>query len=177
MKKLVIALFSFLALSQVSAQSQSVDYRTIPVSNKQLGEFPFFEFPISLKAMNIPYQNADDHLFIPINGKFKEFTGQVWRSFVQANGENWSLFSFNKKISSWIVSKGGVPVYKGKIARSQLDLVKEKMDYAGAEGSIDYWNNPVNVYIIKQADRNIFVQFSGNTASGEIQIIETKEGF
>lgn len=177
MKKLLIALFSFFILSQVSAQLKTVDYSKIPVSNKQLGEFPFFEFPTSLKAMNTPYLNADDHLFVPINGKFKEFTGQVWRSFVQANGENWSLFSFNKKISSWIVSKGGVPIYNGKIARAQLDLVKEKMDYAGSEGSIDYWNNQVSVFIIKQSDRNIFVQFSGNSASGEIQIIETKDGF
>jgi hypothetical protein len=177
MKKLCILLLSFVVFTSIFAQTKPVQYAQIPVSNKELGEFPFFEFPSNFKQMNTPYQNTDDHLFVPINGKFIEFSGKVWRSYVEASGENWSLFSFNKKLTAWLLSKGGIPIYKGKVTRSELDLVKDKMDYAGGEGSIDYWNNIVNVFIIKQSGRNVYVLFSGNTASGEIQIIETTEGF
>ncbi|WP_344981190.1 hypothetical protein [Compostibacter hankyongensis] len=115
-------------------------------------------------------------LFFPIDSVMTPIEGKVWRTYVEAESgkyDDWSPVFFEKSYDEAIRTAGGVKIFEGKVSREELDRIKEKATYFGDEGSIDYWNDPVRVYVIHRADGgDIYIQLSGNTAGGSIQILQ-----
>lgn len=160
-----------------SPQVQNVkafSIENIPVSDKDLGTFPFFSLPEGLKPLNKPIQRKYDQLFFPLDSVMTPIEGKVWKTFVtpkSGNYDDWSLPFFERSYDEAITDAGGVKVFDGKVSQSELDRIKDQATYFGEEGSIDYWNEPVRVYVIHRADGgDVYIQLSGNTAGGEIQI-------
>jgi len=155
----------------------SFDITSVPISDKVLDSFPFVKIPPGMKYQNSPVQKKYDMIFFPLNGVMTPLYGSVFKSYiVSANDDNgWSLPLFQQYYADSIKAAGGVQVFNAKVAQTELDRVKEKATYWGEEGSIDYWNDPVEVYVIHRATGgNIFIQFSGNSASGAIQVLQVK---
>lgn len=160
--------------------AKAFDINTVPVSDKELGDFPFFTFPQELQAQNPPLQKLYDEIYFPIDDKFVPVEGKSFKSYVvkAENSQNaWLLPYFLKSYDEAIIASGGVKIYDGKMPQAELDLLKEKAKYLGEQGSIDYWNVPVRTYLIRRANGNdVYVQVSGDTGSGSIQILQ-KEAF
>lgn len=156
--------------------SGKFDINSIAISDKELGEFPFFSLPKDVEEQNKPIKRSFDMLFFPINGVMTQLEGKIWKSnVVKAKGsqENWSLTYFLKSYDDIITSVGGVKIFEGKVSREELDRVKEQATYFGEEGSIDYWNDPVKTYLIRKANGDdIYIQISGNNSMGELQILQ-----
>lgn len=157
--------------------TKKFDINAIPVSKAALGDFPYIPLPRGLKLLNSEaYTHQEDFLFFPINGKMQRLEGNVWRAFIANEGSvgnGWSYDYFERKLTSEITQLGGVKIFEGKVARAELDRIKEDASYFGDEGSIDYWNNKVLVYAIRRQDgHHIYCQFSGNTAGGQLQILQ-----
>lgn len=157
--------------------AKKFDINTIPVSKAALGDFPYIQLPAGLKLLNgKAYTHQEDFLFFPIDEKMQRLEGKVWRAFVtneEGSGNGWSLDYFEKKLAAEIVKLGGVKIFSGKVTRAELDRIKEDASYFGDEGSIDYWNNKASVYVIRRQDgHNIYYQFSGNSASGQLQVLQ-----
>ncbi|MBZ4192644.1 hypothetical protein [Niabella beijingensis] len=179
---LLFMVFNFLD-SSLFAQTtpgpgtKKFDINAIPVSKVTLGDFPYIQLPKGLKLLNSQaYTHQEDFLFFPINGKMQRLEGNVWRAFITNEGSvgsGWSYDYFEKKLTAQITELGGVKIFEGKVSRAELDRIKEDATYFGDEGSIDYWNNKVLVYVIRRQDgHHIYCQFSGNTAGGELQILQ-----
>ena len=72
-----------------------------------------------------------------------------------------------------IKNAGGVMINDSKIAGTEMDRIKEQASYFGEEGSLDYWNDPVKCYLIRRENGDdIYIQFSANSASGALQILQ-----
>lgn len=156
--------------------STQFDINSVPVSNAEVGDFPFFSFPKGLEFQNKPIQRSYDMLYFPLNGVMTPIEGKVWKTYVvngKSNTEGWSLPYFLKSYDDAITKVGGVKIFDGKVAQQELDRIKEEAKYFGEEGSIDYWNEPVKVYVIRRPNGDdIYIQLYGNTATGAIQILQ-----
>jgi outer membrane protein OmpA-like peptidoglycan-associated protein len=156
--------------------SDKFDINSVPVSDKELGEFPFFSLPEGVEEQNKAIKRSFDMLFFPIDGVMTPIEGKVWKSNIvkaRKSEESWSLPYFLKSYDEIITSVGGVKIFDARVAKDELDRVKEQATYFGEEGSIDYWNDPVRVYLIRRANGDdIYIQISGNTSSGYVQILQ-----
>ncbi|MCJ7932511.1 MAG: OmpA family protein [Chryseobacterium sp.] len=164
------------ATEKSSGGTTQFDINSVPVSTAEVGDFPFFSFPKGLEFQNKPVQRSYDMLFVPLNGVMTPIEGKVWKTYVvneKSNKEDWSLTYFLKSYDDAITKLGGVKIFEGKVSQQELDRIQPEAKYFGEEGSIDYWNEPVKVYVIRRTNGDdIYIQVSGNTATGEIQIVQ-----
>lgn len=163
------------ALEKPAEGAAHFNVNSIPVSTAEVGDFPFFSFPKGLKFQNKPVQRSYDILLFPINGVMTPIEGKIWKTYVvngKSNTEEWSLPYFLKSYDDAITKVGGVKIFDGKVSQEELDRIKD-IKYFGEEGSIDYWNEPVKVYVIKRTNGDdIYIQLYGNSSSGAIQILQ-----
>lgn len=166
--------------AEQQSSTSRFDINTVAVSDKNLGDFPFFNIPEDIEIQNKPLQKKFDRLFFPINGVMQPIEGKVWKaSLVGKTGtsDSWSLIYFEKSYDEAIKAVGGVKIFEGKVSQEELDRIEEQATYFGEEGSLDYWNDVVKVYIIRRANgEDIYIQFAGNTSTGKLQILQ-KEAF
>ncbi|ATN05842.1 flagellar motor protein MotB [Chryseobacterium indologenes] len=152
------------------------DINSIPVSTAEVGELPFFSLPKGLEFQNKPVQRSYDMLFFPLKEVMTPIEGKVWKTYVvneKSNTEEWSLPYFLKSYDDAITKVGGVKIFDGKVSQQELDRIQPEAKYFGEEGSIDYWNEPVKVYVIRRPNGDdIYIQLYGNTSTGAIQILQ-----
>lgn len=162
----------------VPSNTVPLDTGKLPVSTKELGEFPFFSLPQRIVALNAPFKSSYFKLFVPINGILTPIEGKVWSTSVimdKNSQEQLSLAYFEKSYDDAITAVGGVKIFDGKISKEEADRNNDERSID--EGSIDYWNDPVKVYLIRRPDGDdVYIQLAGNSASGAIQVVQ-KEAF
>jgi outer membrane protein OmpA-like peptidoglycan-associated protein len=132
--------------------------------------------PEGVQEQNKAIKRSFDMLFFPINGVMTQMEGKVWKSNIvkaKDSEETWSSPYFLKSYDDIIISVGGVKIFDGKVSQEEIDRIKEQATYFGEEGSMDYWNDPVKTYLIRRANGDdIYVQISGNSSSGQLQILQ-----
>ena len=154
------------------------DVNSIPVSEKELGPFPFFSLPEGLQAQNKPVERKFDRLFFAIDGKMMPLEGRVWKSnIVGVKSEDWSLPLFERSYDEAIKAAGGVKIFDGVISQEEYDRYSAGASYLGEDGSIGYVQENIKTYIIHRANGgDIYIQLTGNSASGKLDILQ-QEGF
>jgi hypothetical protein len=152
----------------------SIDLTKVPFSEKELGAFPVFNPPADLVPLNKPLTRDFDRLFFPTREGMIPIEGKVYKAFITSvTGKEWSLPFFEKSYKDLITAAGGVLIFQGKVPQKELDRIKDEATYFGEEGSIDYTNNVVKVYAIRRKEGDhVFVQLSGYSAGGSIQILQ-----
>lgn len=163
-----------------SAAGKEFDINSIPVSDKELGAFPFFSLPDGLAEQNKPIQRKFDRLFFPLNGIMTPVEGKLWKSNIvvkPGTSDEWSLPYFEKSYDEAIKAAGGVKVFDGQISNEEYDRYKSQAAYLGEDGSIGYTDQNIKVYVIRRADGgDVYIQLTGNTAGGYLNILQ-KEPF
>ncbi|MDM1296314.1 OmpA family protein [Sphingobacterium sp. N143] len=166
--------------TEVPAAEKGFDISSIPVSEQELGPFPFFSFPEGLEEQNKPIQRKFDRIYFPIDGKMTAIEGKVWKTNVtvtSGNYDDWSLPFFEKSYDEAIKAVGGVKIFDGEISQEEYDRYHKEATYLGEEGSIGYTGQKIKVYAIHRADgADIYIQLTGNTAGGYLNILQ-KEAF
>src|SRR5690606_25237860 len=167
-------------ITETPQASSSFDINGIPVSDKEVGDFPFFSFPKGMKSQNRPIERDYDIIYFPIDGVMTPIEGKVFKvnvSLEDRKNDNWSLPFFLKSYDDAILSAGGQKIFDGKITREEYERYKDDAAYLGEDGSIGYTSNKIRVYVIRRADgKNIYIQLTGNTAGGKLNILQ-EEGF
>lgn len=152
------------------------DINAIPVSQAEIGSFPYVSFPKGLAAQNTPIQKSFDVLYFPLGGVMTPVEGKVWKSFVtnsKENKEEWSADYFLKAYDDSIKKYGGVKIFDGKVTKEEADKFYSNAKYAGEEGSIDYRNEAVRAYIIRRPKGDdIYIQMYAHSATGAIQVLQ-----
>lgn len=163
------------AVENTQDANHGFDAAAYPVSDADLGEFPYFGLPDGAKYPNRPLLRDYDEVFFPIDGKMQLLEGRVFKSYVHRDrdsGKEWSLPFFLKSYDDIITSVGGVKIFDDAISREERDRLQKEAAYLGEEGSIDY-SDKVRTYLIRRPDGDdIYIQLGGNTASGAIQILQ-----
>jgi len=161
------------AEKKADTSSSDFDPATIPVTTKDVGDFPYVTLPERLEYMNGKgEQKIYDETFVPLNGVFVSVKGPVFNAGLQVKEEQpWSQAYAKDSYAKKITELGAVKIFDNKIKKAELDK------YDGKLGStLDYWNNPVQVYALKKKDGTIvYFQLVTNSASGGIRIAEAGE--
>ncbi|MCF0051507.1 hypothetical protein LXM25_15675 [Dyadobacter sp. LJ53] len=154
--------------------ADSIDLSKLPFNEKELAAFPVFNPPADIVPLNKPLTRDFDRLFFPTREGMVPVEGKVYKAFLTSvTGKEWSLPYFEKSYKDLITAAGGMLIFQGRVPQKELDRIKDEATYFGEEGSIDYTNNLVKVYAIRRKEGDhIFVQISGYSAGGSIQILQ-----
>lgn len=165
---------SFLRHSVAKVAPDSIDLTKIPYSEEELATFPIFNPPTDIAPLNEPLVRDFDRVFFPTKHGMIPLEGKIYKAFMTSvTGKEWSLPFFEKSYRDLINAAGGVLIYQGKVPSTELERIKDEATYFGEEGSIDYTNTVVKVYAIRRKEGDhVFVQFSGYSAGGSIQILQ-----
>ncbi len=157
--------------------SANFDMKAIPISESELGDFPYFNLPKGLKEQNKPVKRSYDKLFFAIDGVMTPVEGRVYKTNVENDktirDENWSLLYFENSYDDVITKVGGVKIFDGEITKEEYQRYHDKATYLGEDGSIGYSGQNIKVYVIRRVNGDdIYIQLSGNTASGYLNILQ-----
>ena len=149
---------------------------TIPISESELGDFPFFSLPDGLKEQNKPVKRSYDKLYFPIDGVMTPLEGKVWKSSIvktDESDEDWSLPYFENSYDNAITAIGGVKIFDGEITNEEYNSYRSKATYLGEEGSMGYAGQTIKVYLIRRSNGDdIYIQLTGNSAYGKLNILQ-----
>lgn len=146
----------------------------VAYSNHDLGEFPFFTLPKGLKERAKPLVHKFDVCFFPIDGIMTPFEGKLYRvDIVSEKGEEFSKHYFQKSMENYLSSIGAVQIYDGEISREEYDRYRKLGANRGGQGDIGYFNERIRFYVIRSKEKgNIYVQFSADSMSGKLNILQ-----
>ncbi|TYR37290.1 OmpA family protein [Sphingobacterium phlebotomi] len=163
-----------------SEQDDSVDFdiNTIPISTADIGDFPFFTAPEGAEYINRAKPIDFDFIVFVTPNKIYEVEGKTFRAHVHKDRKSDREISGRYLIRSFedaITKAGGVKVFEGKLTKERRDKYAELCTYAGSNGSIDIWNNPIATYVIRRNDGNIYIAMDkGKSNTTSIQIVQEK---
>lgn len=161
-----------------ATEKSTFDINSIPISTQDIGDFPFFSAPEGSVYINNAKVIDYDFIVFVTSDSLYEVEGKTFRSHVHPDRKRDKEISARFLLKSYenaILKAGGVKVFEGKLSRDQKDKYKELATYAGSNGSIDVYNNPIITYVIRRNDGNIYIAIdkkNGKTTS--IQIVQEK---
>lgn len=154
------------------------DINTIPVSTADIGDFPFFSAPEGAQYINRAKPIDFDFMVFVTENNIYEVEGKTFRAHVHKDRKSDKEISGRYLIKSYedaITQAGGVKVFEDKLTKERRDKYAELCTYAGSNGSIDIWNNPLATYVIRRNDGNIYIALDkGKTNTTSIQIVQEK---
>lgn len=161
------------------------DVNTIPVSDKDLGAFPYFSIPewLSDKSTYGGDRNTDTGKLEVYTGKdFYPVEGKVFVKSYDMHDPNdagksvWDEYKFVKSFSQHFESLGAKKIYEGKIpteARDALNKAHNSEDYFYDFGTPQQENT--TVYALKQNGKTIFFVITSNSSYGALNVAESGE--
>ncbi|HMR19365.1 MAG TPA: OmpA family protein [Sphingobacterium sp.] len=155
-------------------EAASFNINTLPVSDADIGDFPFFTLPEGLKSQNKPLQKNFDVCFFPVEGVMTSFEGKLYKiNVIAERGEEFSQRYFEKSIEDYLQSIGAVKVFDGTITQEEYQRYNEQDPNKGADGDIGYANQQIKFYALRTKDKgNIYIQFTANSAAGKLNILQ-----
>src|SRR3546814_6813579 len=94
-------------------------------------------------------------------------------SIAASDGKTWSEFELRKNLETLLTGVGAVKVTSSKIPAEWTDKLEDDTTQGHIDGLGDIYNEAATVYVIRRADRNIWVHFVTNSAMGNWIIMET----
>ena len=167
-----------LASEAESAAEPGFDIANVPVSEVELGEFPYLRLPAGYVHTDRINSDYDRIAFWTGNG-LEWVEGRVFGSRVRGDedqGKTFSLLEYRRNMQAAIQQAGGERIAEGQWSRAARDEMKDTDDNIGVRynGVIgDIWNRPVETYVIRRPDRSIWIQITGSAHDGSILMAET----
>lgn len=151
------------------------DIQSVPVSDAPLGEFPYFNLPAGYENPNNPKPIVElDRVPFWTGDRLAWVEGRAFQSLIHAvDGKVFSPFEVERGIEQMITDAGGVKVTDSKIPQDVLDSLEDSYTVRYSDGNGDIYNNPVQTYLLRRADREIWVHLATDSASGGWIIAET----
>lgn len=135
------------------------DLTKIPVSDRELGQFPYIQLPAGYSNYDKnPVAEADSAYFW-VTDHFEIPTGKIFFSRVQAKaGTTYSDATLLQGISDSVSALGGVKISELKVPDDQRALMSEAnwLKFLNGYGFIGF--KTTAVYVIRRADKTIWIQ-------------------
>ena len=167
-----------------TATDGEFDTSKIPVSDKELGKFPYLHLPQDytfgydkeIKATDI--NNADKEYFA-VKGKLIPLEGKTYKATLEKDrskdNTRFSSLVAGKALEKEIIGLGGVNVNNIPVPKSEIERVGDTELITNKHGhSIDYnMLDDIKTYIIKTKDKEVWIQYLlMNEESGIITVLE-----
>jgi len=155
--------------------ARAFDITRLPVSDAALGEFPYFSLPDGYVPMNKPVRMDYTRFPFWTGHGFEWVEGRSYESAIDTGGDKtFSEFELRRNIEAMLAQVGAARLTTSRIPADQLDALGEDITQGHIDGLGDIYNDAVEVFVLRRADRNIWIHFTSNSASGAWVILETK---
>ncbi len=149
------------------------DLSKVPVSTAQLGAFPYLSLPTGYRSRSEKTLDISRYPVL-VGDHFQWVEGKVYDAGItNAQGKDFSLYELQKNIEVLIAQAGGVKVYEGKPTSETLEAVKDARE-AFSNSVNDLGSGTVQIYLIHQQNRDIWVQLVANDTYADWGIVEAK---
>jgi OOP family OmpA-OmpF porin len=165
--------------STVDSLKSTFDIATIPVSNKEIGAFPYLKAPDQYKFNDISKSDLQTVHFA-INGKLVAVEGKTYSTNIyklQESGSPFNVQLVKRNYDQIIKELGGVQV-SSSLLPDQIQKVGQKILEAEGDhaytiiGTNDFTLSHVNTYIIRTAKVTVWIELSFYENGGYIYILE-----
>lgn len=162
------------AAAPAAAATAAFDITKIPVSDKPLGAFPYITLPAGY--VDGGGQTQDLARFPFWTGTaFEPVEGKIYQAGIQpAEGKTFSKLELQRGLEGQILALGGVKVTESQIPTAASDTLTDDVKVGMIEGLGDIYNDPTVTYVIRRADRNIWVHFTPSMYGAAWTIAETE---
>jgi OmpA-OmpF porin, OOP family len=169
----------------VKGDSSTFDINTIPITDKNIGEFPYLNPPenycygscSNYEGKPSPGQMSDfDKEYFAINGKLHLLEGKTYKSIIEKNTDKnptpFNRLIVEKSYHDAIIGLGGVQVNSVTVPIEEFKKITEaEFPYRHSIGENE--KDDIKTYVIRTKDKEIWIQFSClDKASGNITILE-----
>jgi len=150
----------------------------VPVSEVALGEFPYLRLPSGYVFADEARSDFDRIAFWT-GDRLEWVEGRVYSAAVRgdkAAGKTFALLEYRRNMRAAIEQAGGQRIAEGQWPRPLRDELKATdpdlgVRYNGGLG--DIWNEPVETYVIRRPDRQVWLQVTGYRHGGNLLMAET----
>src|SRR5690606_27897945 len=157
------------------AASVDFDISAVPISSVPLGEFPYLSLPDGYVGT---MSRSPDFARYPFwNGeRFQIVEGRLWMTRISYDQDKtFSDIELRRNIEHMVMAAGGVKVAEGQIPReigNALDKTLQQETYVGLG---DYLNRPTATYVIRQADKTIWIGLNISQNVGALAVMQAEQ--
>ena len=159
-----------------AAPAASFDINTVPVTNAELGGFPYFS---PLKGYSVNTSNSEDYDFertyvhdgknlIPVEGKVSQHLIDLDNGQKKA-----SELMIQRNYEDLLKQLGATKVHSGKVAQDAIDRVGQDESYKHGKWVIST-DHVTDTYVIRQKNKEVWVQVTPLGSDGNYALNVTE---
>jgi len=157
------------------------DIDSVPRSDAALGALPFFSMPAGYGPVNRPDVRAFARFPFRLGEGLHFVEGASWNSLVgvdddQAPDKEYSARELRRNLEAVLEQAGAKQVFEGPLRRGLYygPQLEEEIGSGFIEGVNLDEDTPTTVHVIRQADRNVWVQLATDSHSGALVVVEQR---
>ena len=154
------------------ATPAAFDLSTVVVSTATLAEFPYIVVPAGYEISD---QKTLDLAAFPIwtGGGFLTVEGRVYMAQSKTpEGKTFSRVEFERGIENAVAAAGGVRIVRGEVPNEAFDTLPNDLKQDARLGMGSMYGNPFAAYVIRRADRTIWIQTVTDSNVGNWTIVD-----
>ena len=160
------------------------DINSVPVSDKPVGAFPYFQLPggyvfLDPNSYRGTGQTKDyDKEYFYVHGSYWPVEGKTYKAQIRvdekAKDKQFSKLELQKSFDDIIAQMGGVMLNNGDKLKEGEDKKLEPDAYTNGYQHSCHNYDDVHTYVIRQANEVIWVQYNLGSDNTDITVLETK---
>lgn len=159
------------------SSAKKFDINSIPISDKSLGAFPYFNLPDNYEDTSKNTIADYDVAYFWVKDHFEKPEGKIFYSRIKAKeGKSYSDLEVARNLDELIKSVDGVKISEMKVPADSSHTIPDnnRVKYMNGYGFMA--NAITTTYLIRRADRNIWIQLTpyDDAVSAGWMVLETK---
>lgn len=160
--------------AEANEAAGAFDVNSVALSTASLGDFPYLRLPDGYKPQNSETHDFADFPFW-IGADFQMIEGRVHQTQItNDSGKSFSRLELLRNMEHALKEAGAVRIFDGQIPNEAAHALPEAVQMAALNGIGDIYNNPSQTWIIRQADRTVWVHLYVGSAQGAMAVAEVK---
>nr|WP_312991299.1 hypothetical protein [Brevundimonas diminuta] len=144
-----------------SAAAGPFDVNSVALSTASLGDFPYLRLPEGYKPQNSEAHDFADFPFWT-GARFEMIEGRVHQTQITNDtGKSFSRLELLRNMEHALKEAGAVRIFDGQIPSDAAHALPEAVQMAALNGIGDIYNGPSQTWVIRQADRTVWVHLYG----------------
>ncbi|GHD75125.1 hypothetical protein GCM10007164_26670 [Luteimonas padinae] len=161
-----------------SAPEPGFDIANVPLSEIALGEFPYLRLPAGYVYQG---EEASDFERIPFwtGDRMEWVEGRLFGGRIigdKAQGKTFSLLEYQRNMQAAIRQAGGQSIAQGRIPEEFREAVEDadpELQSRLYSSMGNTFSGPVETFVIRRHDRDIWIQVGGYSNGGNLRVVET----
>ena len=158
------------ALSDSASIEKGFDINSVPISDKELATFPYFNLPQGYQSVVNHRPKDFDRFPFWVGDHFEWVEGKIFSNYIrEKEGKEFSGYEVLKYLDNEITIAGAVQVFKGEIPSDSSHWLNDHFNpliVNYVDGLGDVYNDPASTYVIHRKDKIIWIHLCIGSMSG-----------